>query len=212
MDNSTIIVTLSLSLGLVYFYCHNNNVSPWSWSSASNLDNTAINSVSQLEGGQADITVESLNFYQLVMSYSGTIVADPVIIAVPVCKLLSILTLFKCVFYISPHFASIVDPCTVYNVFSDGAFLANINWLGGTIYEFFCGTSIPHLIQYPPPPQGRVFRDIQSEEENPVFQLGSGDTPNPFGEGIDFTSYSVSMLGLDPSPREQEEEIFDFLV
>jgi hypothetical protein len=212
-DNSSIIL-FSLGLGIAGFVCVYYQKSASSWGSASNVDSTFINSSPQLERGQADIAVESLNFYELVMSYSGSIIADPAIALIPACKLLSILTFFKCSFWVCSYFVSAVsvDPVTAYHAFSDGALLASINWLSGTIYEFFCGTSIPRHIQYPPPPQNRVFRDIQSEEENPVFQLGSGDTPNPFGEGIEFTNHNISMLGLDPSPQEQEEEIFDFLV
>jgi len=98
MDNVMIVgltLTLTFSLGFLYIYSHNNNV--LAWSSAPSINNTVINPNSSYEGGQSDmVAVESLSFFQSIMSWSGSVVDNPSIAFIPTIKVLSLLTLIKC--------------------------------------------------------------------------------------------------------------------
>jgi hypothetical protein len=57
---------------------------------------TVINSASQVERGQPNVVVESSGFFQWVMFWPGSIVADPSIAVIPTCKVLSLLVLLNC--------------------------------------------------------------------------------------------------------------------
>ena len=224
-DNSLLGLTICGSLGAAIFvYTYASKGTSFAlYPAAPIIDSTFV---SQFEEPLNASLVSSPSIFQFLSNYLH-FTTEPSVVVSFMAKTLLIVSLYKC----TPFVCSCLLSGTRERFFSSSTLnydiiLDNIIWVSDISLEFFFSilwvntytlpvvvrnaTSILHLIQ--DPPENPVFFNIQSEGENLVVQLGSGDTPNPFGEGIEFTSYHTSMLGLDPSPREQEEETFDFLV
>jgi hypothetical protein len=122
--------------------------------------NTAVNSGSKVKEGesQADLVVgsEPSDFFQLVMSWSGSIIADPSVVVIPACKVLSILALLKCVSLIMSYVPVVsVDPESEYYGYVEPSILDDFYCFLSTMRILFFGASTANSSGdslEPPPP------------------------------------------------------------
>jgi hypothetical protein len=106
--------------------------------------NTSVNSGSKVEEGQADVVVgsEPSDFFQLVMSWSGSIIADPSVVVITACKVLSMLALLKCVSLIMSYVPVVsVYPESEYYGYVEPSILHDIYCFLSTMRILFFGAS-----------------------------------------------------------------------